>query len=383
MKDIVKSAQQKRDRSVLDDSFRFVLRLHRQAISKALFLGVSHLVIFTGLAAAQTNIIVSNPPGVSTSFTLNGANYSGSFGFNIVGGIDNTGSIQNLQTPASNDLYQFYSNPQTTNPPSGNVQNPPVYVPTGLTWAITGNGGSTGNQPIIQLLSTGASTTAYNYNAASDTYSNGYFGNYGSNLVLNATNQAASINFTQSPLVASAYTVTSTGGSGSSAFIKGSDWNINIPTYSTFGAAGGNVNFNLSNTTGSATPLFVSVSGTSPTGPTFPWLIQTGGIIASSVGGAGSAYSFNNGHTITQVIGQAGNGGNVNVTVGSGIEIALGTSQSPLTTSITSPVAGIVATSIGGAAGVCCSNNGPVTLASTGPWPSVLQFPYNAGAGAV
>ena len=333
---------------------------------------------------AQTSIIVSTPAVSSTSFTLNGASYSGSQNYySIAGGVNNSGTIQNLQAPYSLSLYQFYANSQTTNPPNGNVQNPPAYFQTGLTWAISGNGVFAGNQPTIQLLSTGASTVAYNYNASDNTYGNGYFGNYGSNLVLNATNQAASVSLSPSISIASAYTVTSIGGSGSSAFIKGPNWNINMPTYSTFGAAGGDVNFNLSNTTGSATPLFVSVSGTSPTGSTLPWLIQTGGIVASSVGGAGSAYSFNNGHTITQIPGQAGNGGNVNVSVGSGIEIALGTAQSPLVTSITSPVAGIVATSIGGAAGICCSNNGPVTLASTGPWPSVLQFPYNANAGSV
>ncbi|MBU3732618.1 MAG: hypothetical protein FGM26_13915, partial [Beijerinckiaceae bacterium] len=106
MKDIVNPTQKERDHSVLDDSFRFVLRLHRQAISKALFLGVSHLVIFTGLAAAQTNIIVSNPPGVSTGFTLNGTNYSGSQNYySIAGGLNNSGVIQNLQAPYSLSLY--------------------------------------------------------------------------------------------------------------------------------------------------------------------------------------------------------------------------------------------------------------------------------------
>lgn len=382
-KDILNPTNDKIDLDALNPSLLSFFKLDRQALGKALFLGVSAFVISADFAIAQTNIIVSYPPGIPTSFTLNSDYYSGSAGFNLPGGINNSGTIQNLQTPTPNVLYQFISNPLTTNPPGGNVQNPPVYVPTGFTWAITGNGTSAGNQPIIQVLSTGAATTPYNYNASSNTYSNGYFGNYGSNLVLTATDQAASIALSASTPVTSAYTVSSIGGAGSSAFIKGPSWNINEQTYSTLGANGGSVSFSLSNTAGSKTPLFVTVSGVSPKGPTFPWLIQTAGIVASSMGGAGSAYSFDNGHTITPVIGPAGNGGNVNVTVGSGVEIALGTAQSPLTTSITSPAAGIVATSIGGAAGVCCSNNGPVTLASTGPWPSVLQFPYNANGGSV
>lgn len=350
------------------------------------------LALGIGFAEAQTgaNIQVTGPSVENYTFYLNSDLYAGSYTYSIPNAPSvNTGSSGGLPVTTVSNIYNAYSvniNSYSSTPTGGNAQNPPTYNPTSLSWTLTGNGAPTNYPLIAQFIGTGGATTPSNLNTTTGIYGNATMANVGPDVTANVTNQAAWVSLDSG--YSAAYQIVSNGGTGSSANIQTPNFSFigpSVPTYSTFGANAGNVSFSLSNT--ATTPLNILVSGVAQQGSALPWLVQSGGIIASSSGGNAGAFTANytaNRITNTYLFpGVAGNGGNVNVVVGSEVDITLGNSQNTLTTSFTSPVAGVVATSIGGFTGACCSNGGPVNAESTGPFSWYILMPFNANAGQV
>lgn len=346
------------------------------------------VLLFSSYVLAQTTIQVEIPTGSSTAWSVNGNSYTGATtSINVSGGTNNTASFQDL--PASG-LYQIGI---ASNPVSSNESLPPVYNPTNLQVNLSnGEAVSTGNS-IYQVQATGGNASYTNVG-----YGTGFWANTGSSLSVNSAGVGASVQLGVGSS-GSAYLLNSTGGSGFGIY-------GNYTNYAS-AASGGSVSgtFASGPSQGALLPTTVLVYGVSPTPAPqpyvqmLPWLIQSSAIQATSLGGTSSAWVLDQGKDQIPIAGMGGNGANVNLTIGSVQNsrylIQLGTSTNTLAATSSSPVAGVLATSIGTPGAVCCASSrygtsvvwGPVTL-NTSPadyvlGPGPLFYGQNGSGGAV
>lgn len=349
----------------------FVSKFHSlKRSARIIHLALYWILLQSGVSLAQTSI-TAQVPFPDASWMLNGTSYAGST--TIVGQSVSTVSTTNLVTGG---VYQFMVNSVSTNPQTAANGGPnPVEVSTSANWGINGSGANLGLG--FQLTSNGAPSTPSGQTVISSAdvnpklygYTTGLYANTGASLSITASDlltnfQILSYGSNQTAV----YSLTSTGGSGSSEqIVPSSDDPSKTSLYqapqSTYAMDGGSVSFSLSSSSS------ITLTGTVPTlTQTLPWDTQAAGIFARSSGGVGGAtwYALG-GKDNPPYAGVGGNGGAVNVSIGSGVSIML-----DAVTSSSAPMVGILASSIGGAGGVCCnskSNGGsyPVTLSTAPP----------------
>jgi len=312
---------------------------------------------------AQSNLSIQIPEGTQTSWSLNGINYTGTTtNLNVSGDTSNSASFQ--VAPASggtSSLFQtFIQGLSTTLIPNTNTP-----TPTSLSVAFTNAGSAAITNATYQVLSLGGLSLSE--------YING-----GSDLTLSSIGVGTSTQL--SAAGGQGYLIQSQGGAGLSSLSE-----TTAP-----GGSGGTIDATFSALPGPEIPYQTNilVSGQPEVIQTIPWLIPSAAIQAVSIGGTGSAGSAGSGNDFKDWPGNGGAGGAVTVTTlsteantfGSYV-INLGNSTTPLSASPQSPVAGIIATSLGSPGGACCSwdsnNQGsPITVTTD---PSTVRYPIGFG----
>ena len=374
---------------------------------KLLFqLGIMSAAMFSGLALSQTTIRVQIPPYTNTSWSLNGQSYSGSTSsLTAIGVTDNTASFQNV---TSSGLYQTWITPNSGLVTNTSTATPLVYTTMGVT-LNNGMFSPTANTT-YQFFSTGGasapnvSTSSAGVTSISGT-NYGFSANVGSNLTFGSTGVGASVILGQPGGQSSAYLIKSSGGAGAAFPVSNNQTSaVSVQPFFANGANGGSVTATIAPPTepiGVTTPgqISVLVSGQPTIANALPWLVSSSAIQVSSYGGAGGGWTnpaIKGAAGADAIVGAGANGGNVSLTVGSenngSVNIQLGNAQNSLIATPTSPVAGIVATSIGAPGGLCCAidSNGnlvvgtsPTVNASGGADQSWMMFGSNGSAGSV
>lgn len=318
---------------------------------------------------AQSNISIQIPEGTQTIWSLNGINYTGTTtNLNVSGGTSNNASFQVAPASGVNtSLFQAFIQGLSTSL----IPDTDSATPTSLSAVFTNATSSAISNASFQVLSTGGTSTINSNQIQND----------GSNLTVSSSGVGAVALLGQAGATSQGYLIQSVGGAGLST---------SSPTEAN-GANGGAISASLTPLQGPFIGYQTSilVSGQSSVPQSLPWLIPASAIQATSVGGAGSAGSKGAGtKAFADWAGNGGAGGSVNLTFATTepnvlgtYAINLGTSTSPLTASAQSPVAGILATSLGAAGGACCSwdsnNQGsPITLNTD---PSTVRYPIGYG----
>ena len=318
---------------------------------------------------SQSNLSIQIPEGTQTIWLLNGIPYTGTTtNLNISGGASNDATFQIAPANDVNaSLFQAFIQGLSTSL----IPDTDSATPTSLSVVFTNATSSAISNASFQVLSTGGTSTI-NSNQVQ---------NEGSNLTVSSSGVGAVALLGQAGATSQGYLIQSVGGAGLST---------SSPTEAN-GANGGAISASLTPLQGPFIGYQTSilVSGQSSVPQSLPWLIPASAIQATSVGGAGSAGSKGAGtKAFADWAGNGGAGGSVNLTIATTepnvlgtYAINLGTSTSPLTASAQSPVAGILATSLGAAGGACCSwdsnNQGsPISLNTD---PSTVRYPIGYG----
>lgn len=338
-----------------------------QCLGGALLCGLATTTVHPACAQAQATINVFIPQGTQTTWTLNGINYTGTTtNVSTQGGLTNSVGFAVAPASDSNDaLFQAFIQGLATTL----IPNTDVPTPTSLSASFSNATSSAISNASIQLLSTGGLSSI----------DSSLFQNNGSTLTLTSNGVGATAVLGQPGGFSQGYLIQSVGGAGVSS---------SSPNEAN-GGDGGAITATL--TPQPETPYRPSILVTGqPSAPqSLPWLIPSAAIQASSIGGAGSAGSEGAGtDKFADWAGNGGAGGSVTLTTASAAAnengsyvINLGTQDNPLTASAQSPVAGILATSLGAPGGACCSWNSdnqgsPITLSTD---PATVRYPIGYG----
>jgi len=339
-----------------------------QRLGGALLCGLAATTVQPDCAQAQSNINVSIPQGTQTTWTLNGINYTGTT-TNVSTQGDLTNSVGFAVAPASgsNDaLFKAFIQGLATTL----IPNTDVPTQTSLSATFSNATSSAITNASFQLLSTGGLSSI----------GSGLFQNNGSTLTLTSSGVGATALLGQPGGISQGYLIESVGGAGVST---------SSPNEAN-GGSGGAITATIQPPTGNLSfTTSILVTGQPSVQQALPWLIPSAAIQASSIGGAGSAGSEGAGtDKFADWAGNGGAGGSVTLTTTSTAAneygtfvINLGTQDNPLTASPQSPVAGIVATSLGAPGGACCSwnsdNQGSSITLNTDP--STVRYPIDYG----
>jgi hypothetical protein len=294
---------------------------------------------------------------------LNGINYNGTTTYvNVQGSFSN--SVGFAVDPASySNNASFQASIQGLS--TALIPNTNIPYSTSLSATYTNATSSAITNASVQLTSTGGLSAI----------GSGLFQNPGSMLTLNSSGVGATALLGQSGGSSQGFLIQSVGGAGVSS---------TSPNEAN-GGSGGEITATPTPQPQPSFPTSILVTGQPSVQPTLPWLIPSAAIQASSIGGAGSAGSDGAGtKDFPDWAGNGGSGGPVTLTIAStapntngSYAINLGNSDNPLTASLQSPVAGILATSLGAAGGPCCSwnsdNQGSPITTSTGA--STVRYP--------
>ena len=314
----------------------------------------------------------------------------------------------NFQDVTSGGLYQTSIASKTAQVSNTSTSPSLIYTNMGVTLS-SGTLAPSANTT-YQFVSTGGasapnvSTSSAGVTTISGT-NYGFSANVGSNLTFGSTGVGASVVLGQPGGQSSAYLIQSSGGAGAAFPVSNNQTSaVSLQPFFANGANGGSVTATIVPATGpigviAPGQISILVSGQPTIANALPWLISSSAIQASSYGGAGGGWTnpaILGPAGANTIVGAGANGGNVSLTVGpasnGSVNILLGNAQNPLIATPTSPVAGIVATSIGAPGGMCCAidSNGnlvvgtsPTMNASGGADQSWMMFGSNGSAGSV